>query len=74
MPDVWTQLLRLIERYSAAAGEYPDMKDTLTSISDALAQLDTLQSKVDALAEKGQSRAHSMALYTKFKRNTDQVI
>ena len=50
------------------------MKDTLTSISDALAQLDTLQSKVDALAEKGQSRAHSMALYTKFKRNTDQVI
>ncbi|XP_063677545.1 uncharacterized protein LOC134813610 isoform X2 [Bolinopsis microptera] len=64
----------LIERYSAAAGDYPDMKDTLTSISDALAQLDTLQSKVDALAEKGQSRAHSMALYTKFKRNTDQLL
>ena len=65
--------VRLIERYRAAAAQYPDMRDTLTSISDALAQLGTLQSKVDALAEKGQSRAHSMAVYTKFKRSSDQV-
>ena len=63
----------MIERYSSAAAQFPDMKDTLNSISDALAQLGTLQNKVDALAEKGQSRAHSMAIYTTFKRNSDKV-
>ncbi|KAL5264735.1 hypothetical protein ACHWQZ_G005720 [Mnemiopsis leidyi] len=64
----------LIERYSSAAAQFPDMKDTLNSISDALAQLGTLQNKVDALAEKGQSRAHSMAIYTTFKRNSDKLL
>ena len=65
--------LRLIERYTSAAVNYPDMQDTLSSISEALSQLGSLQDKVQHLAEKGQDKAKSMAAYNTFKRNSEHV-
>lgn len=63
----------MIERYSAAAAEFPGMQDTLASISSALAQLRALHAKVHVLADKGRNRAQSLAAHSNFKSTHDKV-